>query len=430
MGEVYCASQGDIQKWTQWVNGKPDRFLIWAGEAGTSHPRIYEAQDNELKLQQIASELVYLPFVYDNPSHPILQKLARIQTEIHYRSSDFMDQGKKLLNNFRSNLQKPFALASELYGQFNQYSAIVCGAGPSLEAMIPFLKENRDRFLIVGCGAGMQALLAAGITPHLAVHVDPDPYHKFPKTNIPLFYQLRTSPEVVNGMTGPRFLMAGSGEFPLERYLEEKLGETHQRDGGWTAVTRGAVLCQDLGCSRIYFAGVDFSSVSGSVYAKGVASNTTEIRSDWLLAAEWLNTWVETHPEIRCGICLKPNPLMPAIPVLELIGGETISPIIPRKEVLGKQIWDAIAGNFTVCHTLFDQFMSHFQTIFPRSPLQDLECVDILSKIDEQLVVQKILDPIWSHWEVVLKREPNTGPEALAIHRVLLLKTLADEYHV
>ena len=426
MGEVYCASQGDIQKWTQWVNGKPDRFLIWVGEKVVSHPRIYEAQDNELQLQQIASELVYLPFVYDNPSHPILEKLARIQTEIHYRSSDFMDQGKKLLNNFRSNLQKPFALASELYGQISQTSAIVCGAGPSLEAMIPFLKENRDRFLIVGCGAGMQALLAAGITPHLAVHVDPDPYHKFPKTNIPLFYQLRTSPAVVDGMTAPRFLMAGSGEFPLERYIEEKLGETDQRDGGWTAACRGAVLCQDLGCQRIYFAGVDFSGG----YAKGVASDTSTTRSDWLLAADWLNEWAETNTEIQCGIFLKPNPLMPAIPALELIGGEPIPPIVPRKEISGKEIWDAIAANFTVCHILIDQFMAHFQTIFPRSPLQDAQCVDILRKIDEQLVVQKILDPIWSHWEVVLKREPNTGADALAIHRVLLLKTLTDEFHV
>lgn len=426
MGEVYCASQGDIQKWTQWVNGKPDRFLIWVGEKIVSHPRIYEAEDNELKLQQIASELVFLPFVYDNPFHPILQKLTRIQTEIHYRSSDFLDQGKKLLNNFRSNLQKPCALASELYGQFSRNSAIVCGAGPSLEAMIPFLKENKDRFLIVGCGAGMQALLAAGITPHLAVHVDPDPYHKFQKTNIPLFFQLRTSSAVVNKMTGPRFLMAGSGEFPLERYIEEKLGESDQKDGGWTAACRGAVLCKDLGCSRIYFAGVDFSGG----YAKGVASDASAIRSDWLLAAEWLNEWAQTHPDVTCGLCLKSNPLMPAIPVLELIGGDAIPPIVPQKEVSGKEIWDVIAKNFTVCHTLIEQFMAHFQTIFPRSPLQDTSCVEILNQLDQQMVVQKILDPIWSHWEVALKREPNTGPDALAIHRVLLLKTLADEYHV
>jgi len=262
MGEVFCVTKGDEQKLIQWVNAEPDRYVVWIGESEVCHPRILKTDESELSLQQIAAQLLYLPFVYDDLAHPALQRLARIQSEIHFRASDYLDQGVKLLTNFRANLERPTRLASDCFGDFQNISAIICGAGPSLKGIIPFLKENQDRFLIIGCGAGLQALLSAGIEPHLTVQVDPDPYHRFPKNSTPLFYQLRTSHEVVKQMQGPRFLMAGSGEFPLEKFVEQKLGVEPPTDGGWTATTRGTSLARELVCKVIYFAGVDFLAVS------------------------------------------------------------------------------------------------------------------------------------------------------------------------
>ncbi len=455
MGEVLCVVQDekkrDEKQLTQWVDAKPDRFLVWVGtEPRDPHPRIYHIDDNELKFQQIAAQLLYLPFVYDDPAHPALQRLARVQTEVHYRASDFLDQGIKLLTNYRSNLQSPTKLAADCIGKFSKFPAIVCGAGPSLKEIVPFLKENRDRFLILGCGAGMQALLAAGVEPHLAVHVDPDPYHKFPKTTIPLFYQLRTSHEVASQMKGPHFLMAGSGTFLLERHIEEKLGLETSSDGGWTAATRGASLATALGCQSIYFAGIDFSA-SAAAYAKGVQppqegslmkmtlsdGSVVQTRPDWVLAAEWLCEWVTQHPELTWGLASKPNPLLPVIPAVDLtacIGSEEVLSFANEvfsscKERSGKEIWDEIAASFKKCQTLVNQFLAHFQTIFPNPPSGDETCMKILREIDVQDATLHIIDPIWSYWEAVLRRQPDSHPDSLIIHRILLLKSLAERFY-
>ncbi len=448
MGEVFCIVKGDEKKLTQWVAAREDRYVVWVdGNVKTTHPRILTTEGHELALQQIALDFLYLPFVYDEPDHPILQKLARIQSEMNYRASDFADQGIKLLENFRANLQNPTKIAHDCFGKFSQFPAIVCGAGPSLKEAIPFLKEHRDAFLIIGCGAGLQALLAEGIEPHLTVHVDVDPHHKFPKTTIPFFYQLRTSHRVASQMKGPRFLMAGAGNFPLERWIEEKLNINDLSDGGWTAATCGAELAHHLGSPSIYFAGVDFSA-SQAIYAKGVKTpsqdNFTKItlangeqlqtRSDWLFAAEWLSAWSRDK---NCAILSKPNPLMPSIPAVELqtlkgvpgVASFSQSVFSACKETSGKEAWNEVTAHLTTCQNLVSEFLTHFQTIYPNPPLQDATCLSILGKINNELGVHLILDPIWACWEAILWRDVKGDPNALTIHRILLLKTVADRFY-
>jgi len=270
MGEVFCTAAWNESKHLQWMEAKPDRYVICLGDATLSHPRLHSIAPNDFELHQISSRFLYLPFTYEDSSHPDLQKLEKVQSEVHFRASDFMDQGIVLLTNYQKNLGISFLPARSCFGSLKGGAAVVCGAGPSLKEAIPLLKQHRDRFLILGCGAGMEALLAAGVKPHLAVHVDPDPLHRFSKTDIPLFFQLRTSHKVVSQMSGPRFLMAGAGTFPLEAWIEESLGLESPSDGGWTATTRGVTLAKDLGCSTIYFAGMDFNGP----YAPGISRST------------------------------------------------------------------------------------------------------------------------------------------------------------
>jgi hypothetical protein len=449
VGEVFCVVAGDEKKLTQWVDAKPDRYVVRVGAPlPTPHPRIYYTDGSELSLQHIAGQLLYLPFVYDDPSHPVLQTLARIQVEQQCKVSDFLDQGVQLLTNYRAALQMPTRKALDCFGRLKDFPAIVCGAGPSLTQVVPFLKQYQDCFLIIGCGAGMQALITAGIEPHLAVHVDPDPHHIFTSTQVPLFYQLRTSHAVVARMKGPRFLMAGSGAFPLERWIEDKLGLEDSSDGGYTAVTRGASLAVSLGCKEVYFAGVDFS---GTAYAKGVQprskdafikitldeGSVVQTRPDWLLAADWLSQWVSGHPEQKWGLALQPNPLMPTIPVVDLHsfkGHQGVSRAIQNlvsscDEVAGKEAWNEVAANFKKCQVLVDQFLAHFQTIFPKPPSSDATCMKILQEIDREVIIGQVLDPIWTHWEVVLQRQGEAEPDALMIHRILLLKSLSDQFY-
>ena len=170
------------------------------------------------------------------------------------------------------------------------------------------------------------------------------------------------------------------------------------------------------------------------MYAEGVAppKDTSGTRPDWALAAEWLSRFTAEHPEQTWGLFSKPNPLMPSIPaakIEECIGHEAVSFSITGSPVCGKEIWNEIGASFAKCRTLIDQFMARFQTVFPDPPLGDEACVKILNEIDQELAVQKVLDPIWSYWEVVLKRQPQNDSNSLAIHRTLFLKTLADRFY-
>lgn len=429
MGEVFCVATWDDQKekkLLKWVEAKPDRYVVCVAEAAMPHPRMIQVGQNDFAFSQIVADLIYLPFSYEDPSDPLLQRLSRFQAESHFRSSDFIDQGVRLLTNYRENLQLPFLPASICFGLFSDATAVVCGAGPSLKEAIPTLKQNRDRFLILGCGAGMQALLAAGVRPHLAVHVDADPLHRFSKTDIPLFFQLRTSHEVVSQMSGPKFLMAGAGAFPLEARIEERLGLEAPSDGGWTATTRGVALATAFGCRTIHFAGMDFS---GS-YAKGVDVKQEGQRVDWTLAAEWLNAWVNNHPEREWGVISKKNPLMPDVPSVELrVGAQQICTFPSGPFQNGKEVWQETAASFGECRQGVDQFLVRLQTIFPKLPGGDEVCQQILRDLEKQPVVQMVLDPIWNYWEGVLKREPDNHGDALVLHRMLLLKSLADQFY-
>jgi len=364
-------------------------------------------EPNDLALQQIAAHFLYIPFVYENLDHPVLARLKKFQVETHFRASDFMDQGMRLLTNYQKNLQSPCFLARECFGKFAGVSAVLCGAGASLKEAVPILKGNRDRFLILGCGAGVEALLAAGIKPDLAVHVDPDPAHQFSKTDVPLFFQLRTSYEVVSQMKGPRFLMAGAGSFPLESWIEKQLGLEPPSDGGWTATTRGASLAKALGCSAIYFAGVDFKGP----YAKGIKIKDAGQRDDWAMAAEWLEEWRKGHPT---------GPLLP---------GAIVPPfsIFPLQE--GKKVWHPVAASFGACRELISQFLDRLSQLFPNLPGEDEQCQTILQSLEHQIVVEKILNPIWDYWESVYERQSENHPDALTLHRLLLLKSLADQFY-
>src|SRR4051812_48376755 len=79
MGEVFCVTKGNEKELTHWVNAKPDRYVIWVGESSADHPRILKTDESELALQQIVAQLLYLPFVYEDSTHPALQRVARIQ---------------------------------------------------------------------------------------------------------------------------------------------------------------------------------------------------------------------------------------------------------------------------------------------------------------------------------------------------------------
>src|SRR5262245_60352828 len=63
--------------------------------------------------------------------------------------------------------------AGALSDLFTDIPAIVIGAGPSLDATLAAIRDLQDRALLISVDTAVRPLLAAGITPHLVVSVDP-----------------------------------------------------------------------------------------------------------------------------------------------------------------------------------------------------------------------------------------------------------------
>ncbi|HEY5236733.1 MAG TPA: 6-hydroxymethylpterin diphosphokinase MptE-like protein, partial [Rhabdochlamydiaceae bacterium] len=223
MGEVHCLYKWDEKKAKQyesWVKSNDQRFVLFLEDdpnsviLQTPHPRIrcvsLPKSHSHEALEKLAWEFLYLPFSYETPDQPVLQKMATVHSEIGFRASDYADQGQQLLENFKNNLSSPTNVAKDLYGKFQNIPAIVCGGGPSLASCQSQLKRLQDTALIIGCGAGIEALLKMGIKPHFAAHVDPAPLHRFTSAEIPIFYQLRTAADVVKKYKGRHLLVSGT----------------------------------------------------------------------------------------------------------------------------------------------------------------------------------------------------------------------------
>ncbi|MGR3912875.1 MAG: DUF115 domain-containing protein [Candidatus Rhabdochlamydia sp.] len=430
-----------------WISAQKDRYIVVVGVQDVlEHPQIYSVQHSPVEFYRIAKELIYLPFVYEDPHHLALVELKQIREEVNAQASDFTDQGLKLLHNHQVNLLQPFSKAEDLYGKFTQTKALVCGAGPSLDALIPFLKKAKDTFLIIGCGSGVKALLASGITPHLAVHVDMEPSHTFKEFAFPLFFQLRTDPKIVSLAQGKKFIMGSASSFPLTKWLEDELDIASSEEGGWTSTTRGVALAYELGCQEIYFAGMDFA-YGASHYAKGVKASLDSFidillqngkklktKPDWVLAAKWLDRYVIEHPDREWGVLSHDHLLMPHVKrvdiehlILEPQDNLNFLEICATaSEEQGRRVHALFKAQKEEVQRLLQAILARFQELFPKMPGEDALFQELIKKLEEKALTERMLVPIWEIWEPVFKRMEGAHPDHLLLHQTLFFQTVVE----
>lgn len=82
--------------------------------------------------------------------------------------------GRQMFTNAVANLPSLFAGTpmKNLRGKCKGHPAVCVAAGPSLDQAIPELKEIQTHVLLIACDSSVNALLKAGIRPHIVVTVD------------------------------------------------------------------------------------------------------------------------------------------------------------------------------------------------------------------------------------------------------------------
>lgn len=215
-------------------------------------------------------------------------KLAELKAKISFftninrsQTVEYGNYGLVFLSNFYQNLlELPRSyLADGLFGKFAGMPAIICGAGPSLAKNIDLLATLQDRALIFSGGTGLNALQTKGISPHIAVGIDPNIEQfsrlvMFNSFETPLVYRNRLNNEALDAVHGPKLYNTGSGGYLISEWVEEQLGIKGERlEEGCNVLNFSLSLAHAMQCNPIICVGIDLSYSKGQSYTPGIISH-------------------------------------------------------------------------------------------------------------------------------------------------------------
>ncbi|MBN2651291.1 MAG: motility associated factor glycosyltransferase family protein, partial [Spirochaetales bacterium] len=148
-----------------------------------------------------------------------------------------------------------------LTNRFAGLPAIVLGAGPSLNKVLPKIKELQEKALIIAVDTALRGLTSHGVVPDFFLISDPQYWNIRHLDNTDTAQSiLITSSEAVALFPKSKFSIYSSSSFPICKKIEELLkpGLPSLRSGG-SVITSAWDLAQTLGCNQIFLAGIDFS---------------------------------------------------------------------------------------------------------------------------------------------------------------------------
>lgn len=427
----------------------------------------------EETFKELAQEFVFAIFEYfpvpgsSEKSHERMQKLfshmQQIQADIQLRASDYRDLGINILKNVSKNasyFRKSYQ-GKDLFKVFSQIPAVICGAGPSLAHSANNLQKIENRALIFSGGSALSALHSWNVLPHFAAGIDPDVSLKRFLTHscfeIPFFYQSRLQQQHLSLLQGPLLWMPPSGGYPLELWLQEEVGmKAELFDGGWNVVTFLAAIAYELGCNPIIFTGCDLSYSGKSPYARGV--NVMEIedvielkdendnlvysRRDWLAAAKWLENFSKSRPEVEWINCTQGGLALSGMKHLSLekikfskqwdLRGNVHAAIqcLKKDAIDFKKPLQEMRDSFESINQICGKLLALIDKNPPDGMLRSAEYLQLVLQLEEEVVYQHFLLPIWNVWKwAFIKEIPEGLPQGLAqdLHKWLFITRICHD---
>lgn len=258
-------------------------------------------------------------------SHALVQKKILVDEYLLY--------GIPFLRNFYPNLfELPLSCSGNaLFGKFKNTPAIICGAGPSLNKNIEFLKNLTNKALIFGGSSSLPALIVKHIIPHFGVAIDPNEaqlsrIESVKNHPIPFFYRNRFFHNALKILQGPRLYLTGAGGYSIAEWFEKELGisEEESLDEGHNVINFCLEIARELGCNPIILVGMDLALTNQQHYADGVVDTLKLTEADardrededselllrkdihgnpiytywkWITESEWIAEYAQLHQE-------------------------------------------------------------------------------------------------------------------------------------
>ncbi len=460
------------------IEDEEERYLKMKDSALGKDPKVrlyFYQEENEEFFKEIAWEFLFLKFSFAAASpyaslkaekmQHLFSQLAAFHQGIDLFASDYQDLGVRVLKNVIANQNKlPSSyLGQSLKGACKNIPAIICGAGPSLDAALPDLKELQDRALVFAGGSAVTALSDSLVIPHFCAHLDPEPptdrFLKQQTFEVPHFYQSRFSSHLLDRVHGPLFWMAEGGSYPIETWIKEQYGISYPSfASGWTVVNLCAAIAAHLGCNPIIFVGVDLSCPGTQVYAgkekgeehegswisvKDILGNEVLSKRDWVMSAQWQSDLIASMGEIRWIHAQEGGLEIPGMERASLrevgiqycqekrdLHGDVHALICTARpsgislEQIA-EVTERLKASFQKCDQLVDQMLSLWEKQFPRSPVDTGEYALAQHDLLMEPAFAQFIDPLWHVWKRPIVRN-SQHPFDEMVHQLLFVKRVVE----
>ena len=187
-------------------------------------------------------------------------------TELHLGNHGFVE---RQIENLADNRLSSLCLRNfkdKLQGK----TAVVLGVGPSLDDILPWVKEHQEELIIIAVSRACRRLHEVGIIPHFIVSVDPSIYSFDVSRDMLHFcadsifvHGVHVSPPLVGHWSGTHLYMGP--RFPWATPLNIPTLPPH----GPTVTQTALTIATELGFSQVVLGGVDLCfNHEGQVYGK------------------------------------------------------------------------------------------------------------------------------------------------------------------
>lgn len=235
---------------------------------------------SEIYLTKDKVEILYLKNYAVVKSQELLALTQKVYEACKSKTVDvntITRYSKQWLENMLTNIgtinNGTFYKLSDLDGKFSGQAALVAAAGPSLKENIPFIKSNREKFVIFAVNKSLTQLVEAGINPDFVVCADA----KFVGKTISELGASLADINCIMNINSDCTILSNKFKkvfisFPTNDMVINKLSQYNsfvQQETGGSATTMAFVAAVKMGFSKVVMAGVDLAFKGEQVYANG-----------------------------------------------------------------------------------------------------------------------------------------------------------------
>jgi len=217
---------------------------------------------NNLNILRALSSINYKSDEYSLIQHNLSEEIRQLTKELRSETQQIYFH-EKIIENAVDNIFPVQNIAQKANG-----TAIVLGAGPSLDDLLPWISSNQDKLTIIAVSRIYRQLKASNISPDILVSVDPLPVNYeqsksiLNETKALFIHSNHVSPQLLSQWKGNAYFMGN--RFPWEsKHNIENINTATP-----TVSHSGVNIAISLGFEQILLAGIDLClSSSGKTHS-------------------------------------------------------------------------------------------------------------------------------------------------------------------